>query len=161
VPDDVVVIGVGNRLRGDDAAGLEIARRLRERTEGVAVRELEGEGIGLLELWGRARAVILVDTIRSGASVGAIQRLDASAGPLPANLRGSSSTHAVGVAEAIELARTLGRLPARVVVYGIEGRRFDAGAPISPEVQASLDAVSEAVLREAHATIGARGADPA
>jgi hydrogenase maturation protease len=150
VGDHVVVIGVGNRLRGDDAAGLEVARRVREGSvpDGVVVRELEGEGVGLLDLWSGADAVVLVDTIRSGARAGAIRRLDASTEPLPATLRGSSSTHAVGVAEAIELARALGRLPARVVVYGIEGRRFDAGAPVSPDVVTALDAAADAVLAE-------------
>ena len=62
--------------------------------------------------------------------------------------RSSTSTHAVGLAEAIELARTLGRLPARLVVYGIEGERFEAGTGLTPAVSAALAAVAAAV-REA------------
>jgi hydrogenase maturation protease len=145
-----MVVGVGNALRGDDGAGLEVARRLRERaaSAGVAVRELEGEGVGLLDLWEGALAVVIVDTVRSGAAPGTVHRLDATDGPLPAGVRRSSSTHAVGVAEAIELARALGRLPSRVIVYGVEGRDFRAGAALSPAVAASLDGVADAVLRE-------------
>jgi hydrogenase maturation protease len=48
------------------------------------------------------------------------------------------STHALGVAEAIELARALGRLPARLEVYAIEGARFTAGAGLSPAVEQAV-----------------------
>ncbi len=147
----VVVIGVGNALRGDDAAGLEVARRLRRRATaaGILVREQEGEALGLLEQWDGVAAALLVDAIRSGAGAGTVHRLDASARPLPAELRGSSSTHAVGIGEAIELARALGRLPAHVVVYGVEGRCFSTGGGLSEEVAAAIGPLSEVVLSEA------------
>ncbi len=111
--------------------------------------EYEGEPLGLLELWDGARAVVLVDAIHSGAAPGTIHRVDASCEPIPALLRGSSSTHALGVGEAIELARALDRLPERVVVYGVEGVCFGAGSGLSGEVDAVTDALAEAVLREA------------
>jgi len=153
----VVVIGVGNALGHDDAAGLEVVRRLRTpantpqpaaRTE-IATLEHEGEPLALLDLWEGAEAVVVVDAIRSGAAPGTIHRVDASSEPLPVRLRGSSSTHAVGVGEAIELARALRRLPARVLVYGVEGLRFDAGSGLSEQVQAIVGSLAEAVLREA------------
>lgn len=145
----VLVVGVGNEMRSDDAAGLHAVRRLRPLLRGdrVSVVEHERETLGLVERLQGVRAAVLVDAIRSGAPAGTIHRLDAAAGPIPADLRGSSSTHAVGVAEALELARALGSLPERVLLYGIEGRRFDAGVGLSGEVLAALPAlVSE--LRE-------------
>jgi hydrogenase maturation protease len=147
----VVVIGVGNSLRHDDAAGLEAVRRLRTRAEAarITVREQEGETLGLLEQWEGAEAAVLVDAIQSGSPAGAIRRLDASSEALPARLRGSSSTHAVGVGEAIELARSLQRLPRQVVLYGVEGRLFDSGIGLSEEVGAVIPALADAVLLEA------------
>lgn len=147
-----MVVGVGNALRGDDSAGLEVVRLLRERAEaiGVAVRELEGEGLGLLDIWDGARAVVLVDSVRSGAAPGTVHRIEATDRPLPATLGGSSSTHAVGVGDAIELARALGRLPSRLVVYGVEGRQFETGSQLSASIAAILESVVDAVLREAH-----------
>ena len=155
----VLLVGVGNPLRGDDGVGLEVVRRLRRRAEsaGVGVRELEGEGIGLLDVWEDARAVVLVDGVRSGADPGTIHRIEVTDGPLPAGLRSSSSTHAVGVGEAIELARTLGRLPSRLVIYGIEGEGFETGAALSPGVAAAVGSVADAVLDEARElTLGDR-----
>jgi hydrogenase maturation protease len=147
----VVVIGVGNALRHDDAAGLEIARRLRTRAKAaeIAVYEQECETLALLDLWQGADAVVLVDAIRCGEAPGTILRIDATSAPIPARLGGSSSTHAVGVGEAIEMARALRRLPKRVVLFGVQGRRFDAGRGLSAEVEAIADQLADTVLREA------------
>ncbi|HEY4897319.1 MAG TPA: hydrogenase maturation protease [Solirubrobacteraceae bacterium] len=145
------MIGVGNALRGDDAAGLEVVRLLSARAAaaGVVVREQEGEALGLLEQWDGADVAILVDAIHSGAPAGTVHRVDASRRPIPARLGSSSSTHAIGVAEAVELARAMGRLPARVILVGLEGTRFDTGAALSAEVRAAVGEMAEAVLREA------------
>jgi hydrogenase maturation protease len=152
----VLVIGVGNERRGDDGAGLETARRLREgaRLAEIDVREAQGEAIELLDAWQDRDAVVLVDAMRSGAAPGTIRRLDASREPLPARLRGSSSTHAVALDQAIELARALDRLPQRVVVYAVEGRCFETGAEVSDEVAAAVPALADAVLREARELAG-------
>jgi hydrogenase maturation protease len=140
------VIGVGNAYRGDDAAGLVVARRLRER--GVEAIEQEGEPVALIDVFAARDAVVLVDAVQSGAPPGTVHRFDVSDGPLPRELRGSTSTHAVGLGEAIELARALGRLPPRVVVYGVEGARFATGVGLSYEVEAALAPLVEAISGE-------------
>ena len=147
-PERVVVIGVGNALGGDDAAGLLVARRVRERIAGIDVVEHEGDSTGLVELLDGAGGAVIVDALRSGSPPGTVRRFDAGAAPLPIRLRGSTSTHAVGLADAIELARTLGRLPARLVVIGIEGERFTAGAAHTPAVEGGIAAATAAVLAE-------------
>ncbi len=150
MPPGVVVIGMGNQLRGDDAAGLEAVRRLRERQlpASITLATHEGEAIELHELWDGADAVVLVDTVASGAAPGTVHRIDASDVALPAALRRSSS-HAIGAAEAIELARVLGTLPGRVIVYGVEGARFEVGAALSEGVASALDELIAATLAEA------------
>lgn len=156
-----LIVGIGNALRGDDAAGLAVARRLEEALSGrhdpqvlsgAAVLRHDGEGASLMEVWQGREAVILVDAVLSGAAPGAIHRLDALSQPLPAGwLR--CSTHAFGVAEAVELARAMGRLPPRLVLYGIEANSFAPGAGLSPEVGAAVPVVAELVLQEARAKI--------
>jgi hydrogenase maturation protease len=110
----------------------------------------------LLERWQDIDAVLLVDGVSSGERPGTIRRLDASSAPVAPSLsRGSS--HAISVADAIELARALGRLPARVIVYGIVGATFAARAGLSQEVAAALDGLVAAVRVEALALGGADG----
>ncbi len=144
----VVVIGVGNALRGDDAAGLVVVGRLGELPDQITILSYEGEAVGLLDKWQGADAVVLIDSVHSGAPAGTVHRLDAGAVALPALLRRSSS-HTIGIAETIELARTLGTLPAEVVVLGVEGEVFDAGAELSQAVAGAVDGLVEAVREEA------------
>jgi hydrogenase maturation protease len=148
----VLVVGVGRLDRGDDAAGRLAVRRLRGRVgAGVDLVEVDGEMTGLLEAWQGAGVVIVVDAVRGGAPPGTLVRLDATREPLPATA--ADSSHGLGLAEAIGLARTLGRLPRRLIVHGIEGARFEAGAALSPEVAAGLDALAEQVMKEAEARL--------
>lgn len=143
----MLVIGVGNRYRSDDGAGLEVARRLRGRAA-LEVRESEGEPVALLDVWDGAPAAIVIDAVSSGAAPGTIHRLDASVQPLPAEIGGAPSTHAVGLGEAIELGRALGRLPSTLIVYGIEGETFNAGEALSPRVAAAIESLIEQVQQE-------------
>ncbi len=150
----MIVIGVGNAYRGDDGAGLALARLLRERGA-VEVAQSEGEPIALLDTWAHARAVVLIDAVHSGAHPGTIHRYDASTEALPSTIRGSTSTHAVGLADTIELARTLGRLPERVIVYAIEGENFHAGEELSAAVAGALESAALRITAETHQLAGA------
>jgi hydrogenase maturation protease len=149
-PPEVVVIGVGNIYRSDDGVGIVIARRLKERKPaGVTIIEESGEGTALLSRWENARVVILVDAVHSGAPPGAIRRIDAHTGPVPTQFFHCSS-HAFGVAEAVEMARALNQLPPRLILYGIEGGNFTAGVELSAAVEQAAAAVVEQVLEEVH-----------
>ena len=130
---------------------LRAACRVLAAQTGIEVRELDGDPTVLLDTWSGRDAVIVTDTSRSGSPPGTIRRLDAGRGRLPDRLSGRSSTHGVGLQETIELARALRRLPPELVVYAVEGARFDTGAGLSPEVLAALPALGEMVLAEATA----------
>jgi hydrogenase maturation protease len=134
----VILIGVGNGWRGDDGAGLAVARRVRELApDGIEVREVEGDATALVDAWSGAEHVVVVDAAQSGAAPGTVRRFDAGSQPLPArSLR--SSTHAFGVSDAVELARSLDRLPGRLEVYAIEGASFVAGDRLSPSVERAV-----------------------
>jgi hydrogenase maturation protease len=133
------VVGLGNALRGDDAVGLAVARRLRELVPDGDVVEESGEPAALLDALGGGCDVAVVDAVSAGGTPGAVHRFDVSDGALP--LTAGPSTHGLGLAEAIELGRALGRLPARLVVYGIEGQGWETGAPLTPEVARAAEAI--------------------
>ena len=124
----LLVIGVGQEFRGDDAAGLLIARRLREMLgPEVAILEKSGAAGDLLAAWQGADAVILADAVRGGGPPGKIYRFPVHEAALPAELFPAASTHAWGVAQAVALGQVLRQLPPFLVVYGIEGRDFGLG----------------------------------
>ena len=140
-PGRVLVIGVGNRFRGDDAAGPAVAEGLD--SEGIDAIEHAGDGMQLMALWDGADRVIIVDAMRGGLAPGTIQRFDAVLERLDETTF-THFSHEIGVAAGVELARTLGRLPSRLIVYGIEGRSFGLGDALSPDV---ARAVKETVRR--------------
>jgi hydrogenase maturation protease len=138
-------IGIGNVYRHDDGVGLYVARLLREQNlPDTAVIEHGGDGISLLELIADADTVILIDAISSGAAPGTLAQFAAHEHPLPARCFAHSS-HAVGVAEAVELARALGNLPRCCVVYGIEGACFAAGVGLTPAVEQAARDLAAAI----------------
>jgi hydrogenase maturation protease len=142
--DRLVVIGVGNRDRGDDGVGpfvCDVVARLAP--ERVSCTIVEGSTIDLPVRWAPADDVVIVDAASPAGTPGAVTIDDpASARLVPP---ATWSTHAVDVGAAVELARVLGRLPAQLRIVGIEGERFDHGAPMTPVVARSADAVARLI----------------
>ena len=131
------IIGIGNPDRGDDAAGRQVAQIVRGRLACADVRECNGDVMQLVGQLADAAAVILIDASYSGCEPGTTRRFDVADSPLPLQPPGAS-THGLGACEAIELARALGRLPERCVVYTIEGAHFRPGTPLSPAVRRAV-----------------------
>ena len=144
----ILVIGVGNVYRGDDAVGRIVAKGLKGKaTDCVNIIEKGGDGTALMECWEGADTVILIDAVHSGALPGTIHRLDAHVRPIPATYFHYSS-HAFGVAEAVELSRTLNQLPPRFIIYGIEGKCFEPGDGLTGEVTKAAQDVLEQIQED-------------
>jgi hydrogenase maturation protease len=144
----ILVIGIGNEYRSDDAAGLLACRLLKAKElQDTLIIESNGDGVALMEAWETPRRVFLIDTVSSGAKAGTIHRFDVLTQPIPTQLSLQSS-HAFGVAEAIGLARALHQLPAHLIIYGIEGKNFTAGTSLSQEVESSVQEVVGQMMHE-------------
>jgi hydrogenase maturation protease len=144
-PLSAAVVCLGSPFRGDDAVGPAVAERLH--AAGVAVLDCADEPTRLVDLWEGLDTVVVVDALRAGAAPGTQHRVDVGDGPLPRDLR-LASTHALGIADALELSRVLGRAPDRVVVLGLEGASFGVGDEMTPAVADALDGLVASVLDE-------------
>ena len=146
------MVGLGSPDRGDDAVGRAVARSVEARLPGVVVVDHE-DPTSLLDLWSGHDLVVVVDAVRSGAPVGTVHWLETGEMGTPVTARawthtGHGGTHAIGLAEMVELGRALGRLPARLVVVGIEAESFDHGAPLTAQVAAAVPRAAARVCRE-------------
>ena len=130
------IIGCGTDHRGDDAAGLVVVRRLSE--IGVEAYEHSGDGVALMERWQGADAVVLIDAVVGHGPLGSLAIWDGSKVPMSDNVF-RSSTHGVGIAEAVKLARALDRMPSRLWICGVEGHQFELGTGLSPEVAKTVE----------------------
>ncbi len=144
-----LIIGVGNRFRGDDAAGPAVAEQLR--SSGMDAVEYAGDGTRLMALWEDAERVVVVDAMRGPDPPGTIRRFNAVRERLDETPFAQFS-HEIGVAEGVELARTLGRLPSRLTVYGIQGRSFELGEALSPEVTRAVQEAARRITDEMQAS---------
>ena len=136
------IIGCGNPDRGDDGAGLLVSERLREL--GLNAENHTGDPLSLLERWGADENVIVVDAIMTGAAAGTVRVWDRQLPHVSGGL--AVSSHGFDIGKGIELAQALNRLPARLRVYVIEGRQFERGATISPEVERAIESVVRQIL---------------
>ena len=152
VTNERLILCCGNPDRGDDAAGPLVARRLRK--AGIDARECTGEALSLIEAWRGATEVILVDAVVTGGRPGHVTVWKPIAAPLPASPR-SKPSHSLGLAEAVAMARTLGCLPPRLTLYGIEARQFNLGEPPSIAVLRGVDRVAQALLPAAPTLLSA------
>jgi hydrogenase maturation protease len=144
----ILVLGLGNDYRCDDAVGLVVARRIKSlHLEDTIVSEESSEGANLMEGWKSAGTVIVVDAVSSGSEPGTIHRFVADNQRIPSKFFCYSS-HSFGLAEAIELARSLHQLPLHLVVYGIEGSKFEAGIGLSFEVDRAVEEVVNRITQE-------------
>lgn len=142
----MLILGYGNPARGDDAAGPLTARKLREL--GVPAEEFGGDGIELLETWSASEDVIVIDAMVSGGEPGSIHAWEDPARSMEGG-QSLCSSHGIGIAEAVRLGSGLGRLPARLRIFGIEGAEFDAGAAVTDAVAAAAAKLAGRIAAEA------------
>lgn len=141
-----LILCIGNPARTDDGVGPAVAQQLREAHPELAITECGGEAIELLDLWSEAERAIVVDAVLTGAQPGTIHLLDVNVHELPLSSR--TSSHGVGLAEAVELGRALGRLPGRLTVVGVEASDLGPGMELTPAVAEAVPAAAGWVLRE-------------
>ena len=134
---------MGNPFRRDDGAGVEVARHLRRLVpRGVTILEHDGEPAGLLDAWQGAVDAYVIDSVR-GDDPGNVHQVHLSADTGVATGHERGSTHALGLGDAVELARVLDRLPSTLTIIGIEGTDFTTGEGMSPEVEKAVIKVAD------------------
>ena len=105
----------------------------------------------MIESWKDKQTVTLLDAINSGERHGNISRFHAHDQPIPGRFF-SSLPHNFWVIEAVELARTLNRLPPCLIIYGIEGKNFEEGRGLSSAVRKAAGAVLEMAIKDIYET---------
>ncbi|MCI3278255.1 hydrogenase maturation protease [Streptomyces cylindrosporus] len=146
----IAVIGVGNEFRRDDGVGWAVLARLRERAArrplppGTVLATCDGDPGRLIGLWEGTDLAVVVDAAHAHPGTpGRVHRLELDAGCLAHPP--TTSSHGLGLGEAVELARALGRLPERLIVYAVEGADGALGTGLSPAVEDAVEPLVTAV----------------
>jgi hydrogenase 3 maturation protease len=139
----LVVLGVGSVLHGDDGAGVRVAEALLRApipgTSAIDAGTVPENHTAEIRRLAPAR-LLIVDSAEMGEEPGAVRLID------PPDIRGASfSTHGLPMDMLVDYIRaTIG---CRVTLVGIQPRSVALGGVVSPEVDAAVRAVADA-LRE-------------
>ncbi|WEL18504.1 Hydrogenase maturation protease HycI [Halorhabdus sp. SVX81] len=133
--DRVALVGMGSELRGDDAVGLEVVRRL----DGIGadrLRVIEG-GVAPENQTGVIRRfepdwIVLVDAIAFGGDPGDSKWIESD------DLGGESFSSHKSTPAMLETFLTR-EMDADVALFGVEPARIEFGTDLSSAVQQRLD----------------------
>ena len=140
---DPVIVGLGNLWRRDDGVGVIVARAVARRIPHVHTVALAyPDPAVLIPLWQRVHICLVVDAVAcanvpAGTMIRWLLR-----GDVPTMLNGrGGSTHGWHLGETLLLAHRMGRMPERMIVYGIVGETFRYGRGLSPRVARAVPRV--------------------
>ena len=157
----VLVAGIGNIFFGDDAFGVSVARRFAERAmpTGVTVRDFGIRGLDLAyALQDDYDVAILVDAMPHGGEPGTLCVIEPDLDTHATDSRIGVEAHGLDPVRVLRLARSIGRMPRRIVVVGCQPSTIaerdglaDGLMALSPPVAAAVDetiSVVEALVRD-------------
>ena len=139
----VLVLAVGNVLLGDDGCGQRVLAELAAARVGwgFAVELIDGgtQGMALLGLLSRRRALVVLDAVRLGAAPGTVHHLRGQEVFAAVAGRGLTA-HEGNAGELLRSAALLGELPQEIVVIGVEPERLATEIGLSPSVAEAVPA---------------------
>lgn len=149
----VLVAGAGNVFLGDDAFGVEVARRLRARGELPGGAELMDVGIRGLHLAYRLLdgydGLLLIDTVHRDGPPGTLYRIEhdlaAPAGSGVLDGHGLDPGSVLALLDALAKVHGISRPVGRVLIVGCEPAVLAEGMGLSPAVAAAVEPALRAV----------------
>lgn len=148
---DLLILGLGNPLRGDDGIGPRTVEQLKQHGLPVEVEALDAgtAGFDLLYWLDGRRRVIIVDAADVGLEAGQFARFTPEQVELKGAAEGAGS-HQAGLAEVLALARALQRPLPEIVIFGVQPGSLEWATGLTAEVEAAVPLLVRAVLQEVH-----------
>jgi hydrogenase maturation protease len=143
---EILILGIGNPLMGDDGFGVEVVRRLQGRAglDGVEILDGGSSGLYLLpHLQGRSH-IIVVDAVNFGGAAG--ETITLAAPQVPARINVKLSEHQVTFNEVLALMKMLEIEPQEIVVIGVQPTSNRWGESLSPEAEAAIEGTVDQVI---------------
>ncbi len=145
------VIAAGNAFYGDDGVGAAVLEEIRKGDilPGVDLIDIQTDALALLDHLVPGEKTIIVDAARMGLAPGEVAAFRPEEVTL--RIRGDHlSVHGFGLAEAFAMARGLGRMPADVLIVGVEPALIEINRGLSDAARAAVArvlAIIEAEVR--------------
>jgi hydrogenase maturation protease len=153
----LLVLGIGNVLMNDDAAGALVVRELAEEyAEDEELHIVEGGtlGLDLLPMVEWCERLVLADAVDLDLDAGTVVRIDGR--DVEPVFECKLSPHQMGMKDLLLAAELAGYRPPEVVLYGIQVKSVQMDMELSPEVKKGMERLKEHLQKEIEAHLSKR-----
>jgi len=143
-----VIMGLGNPLFQDEGLGVHCIARLADADFHEQAELIDGgtDSLALLGVVEAAKHLLVIDAIDTDAPAGTICRVNGD--EIPLMMAGRMSAHQIGFQEVLALASLRGKLPAELILIGVQPESLDWGTELTHTVTAAIPAVIEMVRQQ-------------
>ncbi|MGI4993525.1 hydrogenase maturation protease [Halobacteriovorax sp. GFR7] len=141
-----LVLGIGNPFRRDDGVGEYVISHLNKRVD-LKAMIINGDLSRLVDFIEGYSLVIIIDAFENTDCKSRVLKWNYSEEAPPSDWI-QYSTHGIGLAEALELAQVLGKIPKKIIIYGIKGEDFSHGQGLSANVLESAKLVIKEIEKQ-------------
>jgi len=144
----ITVLGIGNILLKDEGVGVRVIEHLKEYNLPKEVELIDGgtATASLFPIFAETDYLIVIDAVKGKMSPGTIYRLGLN--DLMPTKKASISLHDLGLLEALDMAKKIGKAPKSVVIFGIEPKEINWGMELSPDINRKLPQIARLVVKE-------------
>jgi len=147
---NMLVLGIGNLVMNDDAAGVLVAQELddryKDRPENLQIIDGGTLGLDLLVYIEWADKLVLIDAVDCGLDAGTVVKLEGE--DIDVAFESKLSAHQMGMKDMLLTAELMDYRPEEVVLYGIQSGNVEMDMELSAPVQSNLKKLSEHVEEE-------------
>lgn len=144
---NILILGIGNLLLGDEGVGVRVAQALdRCFILSPRVEILDGgtSGMALMEVMAGRDHLIVADAVRTGSIPGSVTVL--RDGEVPALFSRKISPHQLGLSDVLMALRLTDEFPRRLTLVGIEPASLAPGIGLTPTVMAAIEPALAQIL---------------
>lgn len=146
---NVLVLGLGNILMNDDAAGAIVTKELqKEYCDSNNFKIVEGGtlGLDLLHYLEWTDYLIIIDSVQLDMEAGTVVKIEKD--DLDYVFQNKLSPHQMGMKDILFAAEMSGDLPEKIVFYGIQVGNVNMDMQLSPNVENNLEKLKSEVIKE-------------
>jgi hydrogenase maturation protease len=145
----IIVIGLGNFLRGDDAIGPLVIEKLKEFNNTADFKLLNAgmDAFSVLDYLMGSHPVIIIDCAKMGKKPGEVVEFNVNDGNIT-RVSEKFSLHGIGFADIYKIAAALGT-PAPCKIIAVEPKQLNFNAPLSSMIESSIPEIIKLVMMEA------------
>lgn len=144
-----VVLGIGNTILTDEAAGVRVVEAL-ERGYALPanVLAIDGgtSGMEMIEDLSDLDFLIVVDVVKTGAAPGTVVKIDGA--DIPVFFRSKLSPHQIALPDVLASLELLGTMPREIIVLGVEPISLELGMEMTTTVAERIPQLVGMVVEE-------------